>query len=180
MDVSLCAILRICALACGVLLVACAANAPLTGEKYASALEMSKDVARRFSPLSHKVRAYRGYNFSTFEDERVRGATFNVQAERLDKHNIELSYQELCRHQQGVLYNSKINSSGLFEYRCEAYLGGVIFSVITNQAEFSAQNGQACLTFMVLEQKNMHMPLSADSYLESAAPRQAFNALAGC
>lgn len=181
MDVYLRVIVRICALAGGILLSACAVNAPLTGENYANVLEMSKDVARRFSSITHKARAYRGRNYTAFENERVRGAAFKLQAERTDKHNIELSYQELCRHQQGVLYSSKINSSGLFEYRCEAYLGGVIFSVITEQADFSAQTGRACLTYIVLEQKDIRSPLRADMYLQSVAPyQQTLNTLAGC
>lgn len=181
MDVFSCSFLRILVLAGSAFLAACASNSPLNTERYASVLDMSRAVAVRFTPTLQKGMAYSGGNFSRFEDERVRGAAFKVQAERLDKHNIELSFAEYCRRHEGLLYSRKTSQRGIYEYRCEAYLGGVLFSVLTNQADFSYNSGRACLSFMVLEQKDKRDSLQADIYLQTGAPAgQTLNALAGC
>lgn len=181
MDVCLRRILRIGVLFSCAVLVACAAYNPLSGEKYDSVLDMSKDVARQFSPALPKVLFNRAHNFSVFEDEQVRGAAFQVQAARPDKLNIEMNFREYCRRHEGLLYSSKSDRTGLFEYRCEPYLGGVLFSVITNGAEYSQQTGLACMSFMVLEHKNSHTQLQVDLYMASGSPsQQVFTALSGC
>jgi hypothetical protein len=181
MDVCLRRMLRILLLMCSVSLCACVSYSPSSAEKYASVVEMSKDVARQFTPVMQKTLLLAGRNFSAFEDERVRGAAFKVQGERLDKRNIELSFRAYCSHHEGILYNTKNAQTGLFEYRCEPYLGGVLFSVLTQQTDFSQQTGRACLSFMVLEQKNIHMQVQADMYMAADSPSQrVFTTLAGC
>lgn len=181
MDVCLRRALRILVLISCTALAACAAYNPRSGDKYNSVLDMSKDVARQFSPTIQTVLLKRGRNFSVFEDEHVRGAAFQVQAGRPDKLNIEMNFREYCSRHEGLLYSRKSERTGLFEYRCEPYLGGVLFSVITKSTDYSQQTGLACLSFMVLEQKDSHTHLQADLYMESGSPsKQVLTALSGC